>query len=338
MNLSYISHQIEIFLFSFIISLVFTPIVRSIMLKLNWIHHVDINKWKIEYKNVISMGGGISIFLGFSLPILFIENLDNLIYKISLVSIIVFIFGLIDDTKNLNPFYKIIIQLVISIITIIFVGEIKIFKNAIDILLTIFIIIGIMNSVNMMDNMDGLASGLVVISAIGYVTLGIIIKNEILIILSILAVGSALGFWFYNKPAANIFMGNMGSFILGYILAMLSIVSTWNSFNNQIYLALSIFFIIFTFIYDTSFVILYRKMHKIPITKGDKNHISHRLAMLFKKSEWKTNILMYIIQFYANTIAIFLISNFIQISIFLLSLFLVIISMLSIKLWKVNIC
>jgi len=153
-----------------------------------------------------------------------------------------------------------------------------------------------MNSVNMMDNMDGTASGLTVLTMLGFGALGFLTENFIVVALSFAVAGVCLGFWVYNKPPARVFMGDAGSMFLGYCLALVGTLASHGTFSNNIAQLLAPLLIVGLFITDTTFVVVWRLLHRKPIVQGDRNHLSHRLVAVLGNSEWRANILLYALQ------------------------------------------
>lgn len=135
---------------------------------------------------------------------------------------------------------------------------------------------GIDNSVNLLDNMDGLAAGVVAIAAIGFaVTFPVVLGPALVAILFALA-GALVGFLFWNRKPARLFMGNCGSLAIGGLLAACSIVAVVRAGTVQAALAAAL--ILVTPIFDTSFVMLLRRLARRSTTAGNIDHISHRLV------------------------------------------------------------
>ncbi|MCS7193253.1 MAG: undecaprenyl/decaprenyl-phosphate alpha-N-acetylglucosaminyl 1-phosphate transferase, partial [Armatimonadetes bacterium] len=223
---------------------------------------------------------------------------------ISFLALYAAMLGFYDDIKSPHPIHRLTIQTLFGVATVAVVGWIHGLPVWLSIPITVFGIVGLMNSVNMMDNMDGVASGLITLSMLSYAVLGWLTKNELVVALGLTVAGAAFGFWIYNKPPAVIFMGDTGSLMLGYLLAVTGIVSSWGEYNNLLARLVAPLLLASVFITDTTFVVLWRKTHGLPVMQGDRNHISHRLAVLFGYSEWHANFVLYSLQLVMNVLAL----------------------------------
>jgi UDP-GlcNAc:undecaprenyl-phosphate GlcNAc-1-phosphate transferase len=231
------------------------------------------------------------IFVNFGIVPEFIKNYIEGIYSvlpkllsILLCGIIVIFFGLLDDSYELNPFQKLFFQFITG--TIVFISGIKITFFISNILLsyliTCFWIILMMNCFNLLDNMDGLSSGIAIIT--GIILFIFALEMGQLFIATILSVflGSVCGFLFHNFPPAKIFMGESGSSFLGYFLGTVSILLTYYKYDeSKTFLPIFIPLIVFSVpFFDTFSVIIIRKKRGYSIFKADKNHLSHRLVSI----------------------------------------------------------
>jgi UDP-GlcNAc:undecaprenyl-phosphate GlcNAc-1-phosphate transferase len=192
----------------------------------------------------------------------------------------------------------------LGILTLSLLGWVKGLPALLAIPITVFGVVGLMNSVNMMDNMDGIASGLMTLTMVGYALLGILTRNETVTSLSLMVAGATFGFWLYNRPPALIFMGDTGSLMLGYLLAVIGTISTWGEFHHWFGQLFAPLLLASVFITDTTFVVLWRWWHGLPVMQGDRNHTSHRLAVWLGHSEWRANFVLYAVQLFMNALAI----------------------------------
>jgi UDP-GlcNAc:undecaprenyl-phosphate GlcNAc-1-phosphate transferase len=198
--------------------------------------------------------------------------------------------GLIDDRKALGPFVKLIGQIVIAAILVI--GFKMRVLTALDsrlhmgiwpsVVLTVLWIVGITNAFNFLDNMDGLSAGVAAVCTTAFLVTALIIHQWFVAASLALLLGSLLGFLFWNFPPAKIFMGDSGSLVIGFILGVLTVRTTyltpgvdwaagWYSvFAPVIVLALPL--------YDLIVVSLIRLSRGKSPFQGDTNHFSHRLV------------------------------------------------------------
>jgi UDP-GlcNAc:undecaprenyl-phosphate/decaprenyl-phosphate GlcNAc-1-phosphate transferase len=217
----------------------------------------------------------------------YVPGIENTIKQVIIVLIggaVVVTFGIIDDRKGLKAYQKLSLQ--IAAIILIFLGGIRISFFLPDIfqsfIITALWFLLMMNSFNLMDNMDGLSAGVAFIS--GTILFVFAVQMGQLFVATLLAVflGSILGFLKHNFPPAKIFMGECGSSFLGYFLGTTAILLTFYRYEEPqtflpVFTPLVIFSVLF---FDTITVIWIRKKRGLPISHADKNHISHRLVSL----------------------------------------------------------
>lgn len=299
---------------SFIITIVGIPILRWLFLRLNWVHLPRFDRWNASYPQPVAMGGGIGIFLGLSLGLLipsFSPSFSPLYPRFSrfLIPLIflgagAFLLGLWDDLRRSRPIVRLLVQGLLALFAVYWVGTIQGLPKFISLPLTLFGIVGIMNSVNLMDNMDGTASGLVGLAMMGYLLLGIVSDNALVQFLSLVVGGASLGFWLYNRPPATIFMGDAGSYLLGFFLVITGILATYSEYPHWFARWASPLLPAGLFITDTTFVVLFRKSRKCKVSQGGKDHLSHRLAFCFGGSVWKANGMLYFLQILLVVLAV----------------------------------
>ena len=139
---------------------------------------------------------------------------------------------------------------------------------------TVLWIVGIMNAVNLIDGLDGLASGLAIV-ALSFMAIICWWMNQLpLLLLMMILIGVSLGFWSFNRPPATIFKGDSGSLFLGYTLAVISIWIPGTETGAQSILPLLLLTVP---ILDTSFAVFRRLLKGIPFYSADNDHLHHRL-------------------------------------------------------------
>jgi UDP-GlcNAc:undecaprenyl-phosphate GlcNAc-1-phosphate transferase len=147
--------------------------------------------------------------------------------------------------------------------------------------LAIFWLIGITNAINLLDNMDGLASGIAIIAA-GFLALSFVNTgqfNEALIML--MFAGALLGFLIYNSNPASIFMGDCGSMFVGFFLASSALINVSGGRSRSFLPVLAVpILVLFIPIFDTTFVTVLRKLSGRAASQGGRDHTSHRLVAL----------------------------------------------------------
>jgi len=265
-------------------------------------------------------------------------------------SSLLFVVGLRDDLRGVRPATKLVME-VIAVSPFILVGGS--FSTTgiewMDVLLTYFWFVGIINAVNMLDNMDGLASGIVVLAGVtlvaltfgGWSTGG---NRHVGVGLSAVLVVAVLGFLIHNYPPASIFMGDAGSLALGYVLAGLSIPSPLNGYMGlgegasvvrSVLVLLVPALTLAVPIFDTTLVTLTRKWRAQKASEGGKDHSSHRLVGL-GMSERRAVWTLYALGALGGVVALFL-QRFRDQSVPLTVFFVVLLSLTGVYLGRVKV-
>ncbi|MFA6321089.1 MAG: MraY family glycosyltransferase [Candidatus Omnitrophota bacterium] len=274
---------IDTFLIAFIVSYLLTPFVRVLAVKLDYLDHPKNNK---VHAHPTPLLGGLSIFAGFVVAVLTKSKIMAMpsMQAMFLGVFILLIIGLIDDKMGMMPNIKLLGQflaamvLVKSGLCISFMGN-----YYINILVTYIWIIGITNSFNLLDNMNGLSAGLAAIAAIFFAIIAYLNGQFAVAALSLALAGCSLGFLRYNFPRASLFMGDSGSLVLGYVLSALAIMSGWQVPVITISVAVPLLVLGYP-IFDTTLVSVMRVLERRSVFQGGKDHSSHRLALLgFKR-------------------------------------------------------
>jgi UDP-GlcNAc:undecaprenyl-phosphate GlcNAc-1-phosphate transferase len=210
--------------------------------------------------------------------------------------------GVIDDYKNLPAKVKLVGQIVAAAVLVI-AFDVRIdfitdpfgdffYTEWLAIPVTIFWIVGLTNTVNLIDGLDGLAAG---VATIASVTIFLVALQQNILLVAVLTAalaGSAIGFLYYNFNPARIFMGDSGSMFLGYMLAGISVIGAVKC-AATIALIVPILALGLP-ILDTTFAIVRRYRGGVPIFKPDRGHLHHRLMDL-GFSQRQAVLLMYVI-------------------------------------------
>ena len=297
---------LSIFAFSCILSLILTPLARRLAVRWGQVAIPKDNRW--HRKETALLGGG-SIFIamvsGWVLAVSFMGwssfGQPNLVMILCLGGI--FALGLTDDIFSMDPQHKLAGQVIITAILIFFGYHLNwTDSKTLNLFLSIIWIVGITNAFNLLDNMDGLASGIALIAG-GFLFLWLYldpvsshISAPALIALSAY-LGAISGFLVYNFHPASIFMGDAGSLFIGFGLACLTITQAPSQVGEKGFVhLLSVIaipvLILFIPILDTGFVSLMRKLFRRPISQGGRDHSSHRLVAI-GLSERKAVLILY---------------------------------------------
>ena len=277
-----ISNIFLIIVITMLFVLIFIPVVKQIAIHVG---ALDIPNARKVHKTPIPRLGGLGIYAGFLLGYMMFGHESIQMNAILIGSIIIVITGVIDDIKPIRAKHKFLGQLAAAIIIPVYGGIILkdvsffgIYLNfgILSYPLTIFFILGVINCMNLIDGLDGLAGG---IASIYFLTIGIISiffmnSSGLDAILTFVMLGSTLGFLYHNFNPASIFMGDSGSMFLGYMIAVIALLGyknvTFTSFIVPI-------FLLAIPIMDTFFAILRRFINHKPISEPDKNHLHHQL-------------------------------------------------------------
>lgn len=297
-----------IILTTFLTSLILTHLMIKISKNMNI---MDIPNERSVHKKPTPLLGGIAIFLSFLFGFILFGNQNPLMISILIASFLILLLGIFDDIKPIKARYKFVIHILVALIVVFYGGlkltHVDIFGLSLNFkwmspYVTILIIVGIINAVNLIDGLDGLCAG---ISSIYFLTIGVIALilnkfNGLDIILSFIMLGSTLGFLVFNFPPAKIFMGDTGSTFLGLMISVIMLLGfkTVTLTSLLIPLVLLILPII-----DTLFAIIRRALNKKPIGQADKEHIHHQL--LKHLSTRKTILVIYVVDLIFSVVSIF---------------------------------
>lgn len=286
------------FLIAVVVAYVLTPGIISLAVKAGALDAPDARK---VHKAPIPRLGGIGIYLAFMIAVVFTVDMTTEMIGLLLGGTIIAAIGIIDDFKNLPARVKLLGQIMAAAVLVLFDVRIDfisdpfgdmIFLEYLAVPVTLFWVVGLTNTVNLIDGLDGLAAG---VSTIACITILLVALQQSYLLIAVLTAalaGSALGFLQYNFNPAKIFMGDTGSMFLGYMLAGISIIGAVKS-AATIALIVPIFALGLP-ILDTAFAIVRRYMGGVPIFKPDRGHLHHRLLDL-GFTQKQAVLLMYVI-------------------------------------------
>lgn len=273
-------------LIPFIISIILTPVINKIALKLDIYAHTN---ERTVHTGKIARIGGVAIYIAFIVSMtIFSSGIDISIKGLLLGSSIMFFAGLIDDMLDISPWLKMFLQILAAIV-LMGIGQVElgvihlpfgivINMGLISLLITLIWIVGITNAINLVDGLDGLAGGIsvIVLATIGIISLGEQ-RNDIGLI-SIILVGAILGFLIFNKYPAKIFMGDCGSLFLGFMIAAISLMG----FKGSTFITLGLPILLLSVpIVDTLSAMLRRILSGKSFTMADRSHFHHNLMKRF---------------------------------------------------------
>ncbi|MBT1247199.1 MULTISPECIES: MraY family glycosyltransferase [unclassified Thermosipho (in: thermotogales)] len=258
---------------SFILTLISIPFIRKIAFKYGIVDIPD-NNLK-NHEKATPYLGGMAFVLSFILTTPF--SLFRKLYVISLS-----ILGLYDDLKSLNPFFRMSFEIFVGLLV-----SLRFLTNPIEIVVATIFYAFLVNSVNMMDGMDGICATTSAISTLGLIWT-VAYPNDKYYLFALL--GTLSAFLFYNFPPAKIFMGDLGSYTIGGILGI-SIIS---SFSKSITHTIASLIILAPFFVDTFSSIFRRILNGKSPFSGDRGHIYDKIFKVTQDKR-KTILLMALI-------------------------------------------
>jgi UDP-GlcNAc:undecaprenyl-phosphate GlcNAc-1-phosphate transferase len=279
------------FLFSFSVSLGLTAITRKAMLKLGIVDKPRDDRWN---QQPVALMGGIAIFISFTLVASARIELRPEVPVILLGGAVIFALGVLDDLLGTHAKVKFAVQIFVAFGVACFGVASKILPyHWLNISVTVLWIVGLTNALNLLDNIDGLSSGITIIAALAILGLALQRGEAALVPFCLALAGSCFGFLRYNFIPATIFMGDCGSMFLGYILATLAILAGWQHSSPLAGAFLSPFLILGVAIFDTTLVTVLRLKNGIIPWRGGRDHSSHRLVSILGGSERGAVLFLY---------------------------------------------
>lgn len=281
-----------IFFVSFILAVILTPIFKKIAVVLNIYDRPD-EIHKIHNIPIPYLGGVaviISVTISFLLALHFqkrfyIEYFDK-INGIFIGALIILVFGLYDDIKKMEPILKLLGQILVATILYFHGLRIEFITNPFGgrlifgildrYIISVLWIVFFMNAMNLIDGIDGLATGVALISAIAFVAISIFKNSVFSVIMSVSLAGALAGFLIYNFPPAKIFLGDVGSMFIGYFIAVISLSGTSAKISTILALIVPVI-ILFIPVYDTILAAIRRLMAAKYVFIPDRSHLHHKL-------------------------------------------------------------
>jgi UDP-GlcNAc:undecaprenyl-phosphate GlcNAc-1-phosphate transferase len=285
---------------AFLFTILCVPLVRRLATRWGCVAQPKKERW---HTRPTPMLGGIAFFLGFLPPALFLTQDPLSALPFLIIAGQMFVVGLYDDLRRINPATKLIGQIISAAAAIFFGYSLNFFTwQPLDALFTALWIVGLTNALNLLDNMDGLAGGIALIAAL-YLAFLFNQRGDIQhAVVALALAGAAAGFLLYNCYPASIFMGDAGSLFLGSALAILTIQAHGQASNILSLVAVPTCILLVP-ILDTTLVTITRLLRGQSISQGGRDHTSHRLVVL-GLSEPQTVLLLYLMASIAGGTAV----------------------------------
>ena len=263
-----------------------TPVMRKIALKIGAVDSPNLER-KTQ-KEPVPYLGGVAIAIGITIASFgallysdFSTETFNKALSVLLPAILISAMGLYDDLKGLEPWPRLVAQTIAGIAVAIYLIQNdtlgQAFSNqALNYLVTIIWVVGICNSINFFDNLDGGASGTVAVISIFLFAIAFNQGQSLVSALAVITAGATLGFLIWNKTPAKIYMGDAGALFLGIIIAVLTIRLDPEVGPQSRALAIPLLLMAVP-ILDTTTVVISRLSRGISPFTGGRDHLSHRL-------------------------------------------------------------
>ncbi len=291
---------------SFLVVYATTPLFIKYATKTKFMDNPEERK---VHKKAIPLLGGLAVFVGFFVLVSIVIiakfhplNMEILGYLLG--AFVIIIVGVIDDKVGMKPILKMLGQSIAVICFIAFNDLSHLLGPAYITIPIVFLwMIGLMNALNFLDNMDGIITGMSGILALGFYAFSIISKTNTLAtqsnfiaLLSLSFAGAVFGFLPYNFNPAKIFLGDAGSMFFGYFLSTMGILAgklAVTRMENNIYYLLPVLLLSYA-IFDISLVSFIRKRDGRKLSQGGKDHSTHRIDNAMKSPK-VTAIIVYLI-------------------------------------------
>ena len=264
-------------LVAFPTGLLLIPVMIALARRLNFVAAPRKDRWG---SRPTALMGGVAIYAAASLAVFAAVPDFRPLAGLYLAGTAMFVVGLIDDIFTLGPHYKLLAQVVAACILVAFGVHFAFAGHPLfSIALTLLFVVGITNAINLLDNMDGLAAGIALVSSLVLVAGGALTGRPMSAITAGALAGALLAFLIFNFYPARVYMGDCGSLFLGLMLAGLAI-RTSGSITTMSGAILFPAIVLAIPIFDTAFVTIVRTINGRAISEGGCDHTSHRLVRL----------------------------------------------------------
>jgi UDP-GlcNAc:undecaprenyl-phosphate GlcNAc-1-phosphate transferase len=261
-----------------VVSLISSIALTALLIKTarakGWVATPRPDRWNIRE---VAQFGGMPILLAFSIGSLLLPHTRQT-FVLLLLTWGMGLVGLVDDVAGLAPKAKLSGQALLAGLAV-YAGIIHplTLHPWLNALFTIFWIVGITNAINLLDNMDGLAAGISIVALVQIVVLAG--PGAPVAVVALCLVAAIAGFMIFNINPAKIFMGDVGALSIGFFLACASVKTTehLSSLASVLFVPCMVFFIP---VFDTLLVSVTRRMNGRAISKGARDHTSHRLVLI----------------------------------------------------------
>jgi len=290
------------FILSLLIVLYGTPVTRRVAIRYGILDHPD-GKLKNQ-KDPVPYMGGVIVYFAFISPISLLFEFNKELLGIMFAASILLIVGLFDDLKAMTPGIKFLFQVVATYILIksgIYIN-LAALPPLLNAFLSFFWILTVINAINIIDIMDGLASSVGILASLTLFLISLYDNNFLISLISLSLAAALAGFLKFNWEPAKIYLGDAGSMVLGLVIGALAIMTDYSEYNNFAFISGAV---ILAFpLFDTLYVMILRLLrHKNPFF-GSPDHLVLRLKKKYNLSSSQTVSIVFLIQMFLSGIAI----------------------------------
>jgi len=277
----------KILIFSFLVTLILLFLFRPLAIKYNC---VDTPNFRKNHIGKVPLIGGLAIFFGLLASQIYLNEFDERIIIILTVSLLMLILGVWDDIVDLKAKTKLVCQFILVVLTIHFT-DIKIESlgylfgfpyplelGFLSLPFTVIAIIGLTNSFNMVDGIDGLAGGLFVVACIGMLSFSINIENSLFTPIFLALISGLVPFLIFNIIQHNkikVFLGDGGSLFLGFLISMALI---YNAETIDIFSPSFALWCVSIPLFDFFSIVILRKIENRSMMIASRDHLHHLLS------------------------------------------------------------
>lgn len=318
------------FIISFLLTLYLVPLFAVIAHKL---HILDVPDGLIKiHEKPTPYLGGVAVYIGFIATLALIFPFENQILSLLLGTTLLLFIGLIDDILRIKPYQKFFWQMIAALCFLksgLHLKETFFLANFWNIPISLLWIVSVINAFNLVDVMDGLATSLASCATVTFLIIAMAHGQYSLALLLTSFLGPMLAFLWYNRPPAQIYLGDAGSLFIGGFLATVPFLFKWGSYSSYGFITPAI--VLAIPLLEITALVFIRSYKGIPFYYGSPDHFS----IYLQQNGWsKYQILKYILFFSIALLALslLLLSNKISLSVLLIACFILII------IWIFSIC
>lgn len=280
-----------ILLFAFLVAYLASPLCAALARRLNVMDRPDLRK---IHNRATPLFGGVAVFVALNTALLMNGVLLQGMGVLMAAGAVIFAVGLVDDVRSLSPRARLLIQVGVSLLVVVWGGlHLTVAVGGpwtlwINVPLTLLWLVGLTNAMNFFDGIDGLAAGLSIITSLFLGILAFKTHQPALGWLAVAIAGSCLGFMPYNfllGRSALLFLGDAGSTYLGFMLAGLAVLGEWSTTSHFVSLTAPVLIfgvLIFDMVYITLSRIKNRRVRNVfgPLATPGRDHLHHRLLLM----------------------------------------------------------